>query len=374
LANISAGVLVFDAEFRLLTANEAAEKILGVALHDYAGTKLAQIPALQALAEGVLAEFAVPRHEGAAWQHQFDIERDQRDAAQVLLARGSRLEMAEGSGYVLVFDDVTAVMSGQRALAWSEVARRLAHEIKNPLTPIQLSAERLEMKLTPKLAPEDVTMLRKSTGTIVAQVEAMKRMVNEFRDYGRMPPAELRPIDLNALVEEVVALYGQEQTVLLQLEPDLPWLQGDATHLRQVIHNLVLNALDSVRSAKAETPLQLGDVVIRTKALEYTLADGSSKVAVRLEVQDKGLGFSSKILSRAFEPYVTTKPKGTGLGLAIVRKIVDEHEARIELANIEPAPKAPDVSETAVAVSGRNVAGALVSITFTRLAAASDRG
>lgn len=374
LANISAGVLVFDGEFRLLTANEAAEKILAAALREHAGTKLLQIAPLHALAEGLLAEFAVPRQEGATWQHQFDIERDQHDATQVLLARGSRLEMAEGTGYVVVFDDITAVMSGQRALAWSEVARRLAHEIKNPLTPIQLSAERLEMKLAPKLPPEDVPMLRKSTGTIVAQVEAMKRMVNEFRDYARMPPAELRPVDLNAMVEEVVSLYGQEEVVQLQLQPHLPWIQGDATHLRQVIHNLVLNALDSVRSTRGETALQWGDVVIRTKALEYALADGGSRVAVRLEVQDKGSGFSPKILSRAFEPYVTTKPKGTGLGLAIVRKIVDEHEARIELANVEPTKKSSDVNETAVAVAGRNVAGALVCITFTRLAAASDRG
>jgi nitrogen fixation/metabolism regulation signal transduction histidine kinase len=374
LANISAGVLVFDSEFQLLTANEAAEKILGAALRTDAGSPLRDISALQPLAEELLAEFAVPRQDGGTWQHQFDIQRDAQEATLVLLARGSRLEMAEGSGYVVVFDDVTAVMSGQRALAWSEVARRLAHEIKNPLTPIQLSAERLEMKLAPKLAPEDVQMLRKSTGTIVTQVEAMKRMVNEFRDYSRMPPAELRPIDLNALIEQVVTLYGQEDAVLLQLQPDLPWIEGDATHLRQVIHNLVLNALDSVHSAKAESPLEWGDVVIRTKALEYALADGSSRVAVRLEVQDKGLGFSSKILSRAFEPYVTTKPKGTGLGLAIVRKIVDEHEARIELANLEPTKKLSGVSETAAAVSGRSGAGALVSITFSRLATADHRG
>jgi nitrogen fixation/metabolism regulation signal transduction histidine kinase len=160
LANISAGVLVFDAEFRLLSANEAAEKILAATLREHAGRLLSQILPLRALAEGLLAEFGVPRQEGATWQHQFDIKRDHQEATQVLLARGSRLEMAEGMGYVVVFDDISAVISGQRAIAWSEVARRLAHEIKNPLTPIQLSAERLEMKLAPKLASEDVAMLR----------------------------------------------------------------------------------------------------------------------------------------------------------------------------------------------------------------------
>lgn len=374
LANMSAGVLVFDAQLRLMTANKAAEQILGPLLEVSNGHKLSAIAALGPIAEALQAEFSTPRADNSPWQRQFEITRDGIEAGLVLLMRGSRLDMAEGRGYVLVFDDITALISGQRALAWSEVARRLAHEIKNPLTPIQLSAERLEMKLTPKLAVEDAHMLRKSTGTIVSQVEALQRMVNEFRDYARMPPAELRPVDLNALIEEVVTLYGQEEAVQLQLQPALPFIQGDATHLRQVIHNLVLNALDSVRAHRVERQAGAsfckGDVVIFTKTIEYSVADNQTRVAVRLEVQDRGSGFSPKILARAFEPYVTTKPKGTGLGLAIVRKILDEHGARIELANVEPALPTPDDQDTA----SNEAAGAVVSITFLRLARASERG
>lgn len=373
LANISAGVLVFDAQFRLVTANQAAEKILSAELLTQAGRQLSEISELAAMVPHLTHEFAASRGDGAdhlTWQHQFEIEHDH--ATLVLLARGSRLDMADGRGYVVVFDDISALISGQRAMAWSEVARRLAHEIKNPLTPIRLSAERLEMKLTPKLAEEDAQMLRKSTHTIVTQVDAMKRMVNEFRDYARMPPAELHPLDLNALIEETVSLHGQENIVLLSLDASLPWIEGDAGHLRQVIHNLVLNALDSVRAARGESPMKIGDIVVRTKRLEYVAGNGTPCLAVQLEVQDKGAGFSSKILARAFEPYITTKPRGTGLGLAIVRKIADEHGARIELANVAPVDTAPDndVAPTEMESGG----GALVTVTFSRLVPNSEQG
>jgi nitrogen fixation/metabolism regulation signal transduction histidine kinase len=209
------------------------------------------------------------------------------------------------------------------------VARRLAHEIKNPLTPIQLSAERMEMKLSSKLADPDRALLAKSVHTIVDQVESMKRLVNEFRDYARLPAAELKPVDLNALVNDVLHLYAREGDqargpshvpVRVELDPACPYVLGDAQQLRQVIHNLLQNAQDATEGrAKPE-------VVLRTQWSETARR-------VRLVVQDNGSGFPEHILKRAFEPYVTTKTKGTGLGLAVVKKIADEHGARIDLKN-----------------------------------------
>jgi nitrogen fixation/metabolism regulation signal transduction histidine kinase len=252
---------------------------------------------------------------------------------------------------VVVFDDITQVISGQRALAWGEVARRLAHEIKNPLTPIQLAAERLQMKLAAKLAPEDASVLRRGATTIVNQVAAMKRMVDDFRSYARVPPAQLAPLDLNALVEEVASLYGAEhagaaETALrLELAAGLPRVAGDATQLRQVIHNLLANAQEAA-SAAARAPR----VTVRTEAVGASA--GAPPQAVRMTVEDNGPGFAPNILRRAFEPYVTTKPSGTGLGLPIVKKIVDEHDARIELANVAGG-------------------GAAVTVVFRRLAGSS---
>jgi nitrogen fixation/metabolism regulation signal transduction histidine kinase len=228
-----------------------------------------------------------------------------------------------------VFDEISEIVSAQRALAWGEVARRLAHEIKNPLTPIQLSAERLEMKLAGKLAEPERALLVKSVHTIVDQVDAMKRLVNEFRDYARLPAAELKPVDLNALVNDVLHLYAREGDaargpsqvpVRVELDPAAPRILGDPQQLRQVIHNLLQNAQDATEGR------ELREVVIRTQWNEQSRR-------VRLAVLDSGSGFAEHILKRAFEPYVTTKTKGTGLGLAVVKKIADEHGARIELKN-----------------------------------------
>jgi nitrogen fixation/metabolism regulation signal transduction histidine kinase len=208
------------------------------------------------------------------------------------------------------------------------VARRLAHEIKNPLTPIQLSAERLEMKLTSKVEEPERAILVKSVRTIVDQVDAMKRLVNEFRDYARLPAAELAPTDLNALVSDVLQLYAGEMTasgmspaaLQVQLDAACPCIMGDAMQLRQVIHNLLQNAQDATENSPVR------EVTIRTQWNETSRR-------VRLIVQDSGPGFAESILKRAFEPYVTTKAKGTGLGLAVVKKIADEHGARIDLKN-----------------------------------------
>jgi nitrogen fixation/metabolism regulation signal transduction histidine kinase len=236
------------------------------------------------------------------------------------------------------FDDMTAqldqarrereaahasMLAAQRAAAWGEVARRLAHEIKNPLTPIQLSAERLQMKLADKLAPGDAAMLARATRTIVDQVAAMKNMVNDFRDYARLPPPLPAALDLNALVAEVLELYENAPVpVVADLDPALPWVHADADQMRQVLHNLVKNAGEAMAEKVGcdGTP----HVEVRTRLL-----DGLGELAVA----DCGPGFPPAILERAFEPYVTTKAKGTGLGLAIVKKIVDDHGGSIALAN-----------------------------------------
>jgi nitrogen fixation/metabolism regulation signal transduction histidine kinase len=230
------------------------------------------------------------------------------------------------------------------------VARRLAHEIKNPLMPIQLSAERIQHKLVSQLGGADRALLERSVATIVTQVQVMKRLVDEFRDYARLPAAKLAPLDLNSVVLEVLALYGQAQEqgrVVAQLGSGLPAIMGDATQLRQVIHNLLQNGLDAV----AERPD--GCVWLRT---EFAHGHDDDARAVRLVVSDNGPGFADKVLRRAFEPYVTTKPKGTGLGLAVVRKIADEHGARVRLGNLRRDNE-----------SDGSVAGAQVSLSFSRL-------
>ena len=207
-------------------------------------------------------------------------------------------------------------------MAWGEVARRLAHEIKNPLTPIQLSAERLQHKLAGKLPDHERDILERSTTTIVNQVEAMKNMVNDFRDYARVPPPQFSALDLNELVGEVLVLYEHSHARLtVRLAPSLPRVSGDATQLRQVIHNLLRNAEDAL--SDEQDP-------------EIEVVTEGAPNGVHLVVRDNGGGFPDQIIDRAFEPYVSTKPKGTGLGLAIVKKIVDEHRGEIQIANHEP--------------------------------------
>jgi nitrogen fixation/metabolism regulation signal transduction histidine kinase len=262
--------------------------------------------------------------------------------------------MLPGDARLLVFDDITEVVSAQRSQAWAEVARRLAHEIKNPLTPIQLSAERMQFKLEAKLQGADQALLVRSVATIVNQVQAMQQLVNEFRDYARLPAAQMKPLDLNALVSEVLGLYGQALDsghLATALGPGLPKIRGDATQLRQVIHNLVQNGLDAIEE-RAD-----GQVRVQTSA---AFGDEGQLRAVRLTVRDNGPGFAENVLQRAFEPYVTTKRKGTGLGLAVVKKIADEHRARLRVANVHEGddPDAP-------------VSGARVSISFSDFAPAA---
>jgi nitrogen fixation/metabolism regulation signal transduction histidine kinase len=347
LANMSAGVMVLDDQFKLVTCNESVKRILQNDFSQYLGEPLSAIDGLSVFAQTVTTAFSEQSAQSATgeagagnlhWQQQIEIPRKVDDAGTenniTLLARGSRLPVESGTGYVVVFDDISDVISAQRSIAWGEVARRLAHEIKNPLTPIQLSAERLQMKLEHKLAPQDATMLSKGTSTIVNQVSAMKRMVDDFREYARTPPAVLSRLDLNGLIEEILGLYisGDERDIIhTRLAPGLPQVMGDATQLRQVIHNLLQNAQDAVleRSAGANNP----HIDISTEAIHYQSSDGDVRTAVRLSITDNGPGFAPKIMARAFEPYVTSKARGTGLGLAMVKKIIEEHGGRIDIQN-----------------------------------------
>jgi len=279
---------------------------------------------------------------------------------QTLLVRGADLP---AQARLIVFDDISELVSAQRAKAWGEVARRVAHEIKNPLTPIQLSAERLQMKLHDKLDEPGQSLLKRSTDTIVTQVQALKTLINEFRDYARLPSAKLVPLDLNTLVNDVLALYGQaveQGTVQLNLQPDLPRIMGDPALLRQVVHNLVQNALDAV----AEHPPTdaAPRVELRT---DMSLTEQGDVRAVRLVVRDNGPGFPDKVIKRAFEPYITTKAKGTGLGLAVVKKIADEHEALVRIRNLGSAATTPSGAGDAISISGRP--GAQVSLSFSKL-------
>jgi len=347
LANMSAGVMVLDHEFHLISFNDSVERILQQAGVTMIGRKLNEVEGMQEFGAAIVAAFAAQSAQSAAgrnlqrmhWQRQIEVPRRSAsldDNDLTLLTRGSRLPIEGGSGYLVVFDDISDVISAQRSIAWGEVARRLAHEIKNPLTPIQLSAERLQMKLEGKLAPDDVLLLNKGTATIVNQVAAMKRMVDDFRDYARTPPAVLEPLDLNALVEEILHLYvsGEGDDIIHpQLAAGLPLVMGDATQLRQVIHNLLQNAQDAMAEQAAGRPDMQPRIDVVSEAIHYQGADGSTRVAVRLAIVDNGPGFAPKILARAFEPYVTSKARGTGLGLAMVKKIIDEHGGRIDIQN-----------------------------------------
>ncbi|QYF94541.1 HAMP domain-containing protein [Massilia sp. PAMC28688] len=345
LENMSAGVIVLDAEFKVVTSNEAVERILQHNVAGHIGQPLALIPGLDAFAGAVTKAFSTQSAQSAAgssrqvrhWQQQLEIPRPLGSAEDhdiTLLARGSRLPVRAGSGYIVVFDDISDVISAQRSIAWGEVARRLAHEIKNPLTPIQLSAERMQMKLEGRLDGPDRDLLNKGTTTIVNQVDAMKRMVDDFRDYAKAPPAVLQKLDLNALIEDILHMYlsGDENDIIhVRLAPNLPQVMGDPTQLRQVIHNLLQNAQDAMNDRGPGAPPARIDLT--TEAIHYSSAGGSAGTAVRLAIVDNGPGFAPKILSRAFEPYVTSKVRGTGLGLPMVKKIIDEHGGRIEIQN-----------------------------------------
>ncbi|MFO7594077.1 MAG: ATP-binding protein [Pseudomonadota bacterium] len=317
LACLSSGVLTLDEKGTVHSANSAAEQILGLPSgkipHLSLPTVAERYPAVEPLVEAISHQL---NKKSGAWQAEVVLFGP--NGRQVLICRGSPLrgtEKRQGE-HVIVFDDVTALIQAQRDAAWGEVARRLAHEIKNPLTPIQLSAERLRHKYLKSMSAEDADILDRSTHTIVQQVESMKTMVKAFSDYARPPRLKLERIDLGELLNDVFELYQGDEQIIIQLDTShrLPRIEADADRLRQLFHNLVKNTLEA---AEGTSSINLNVAV--------HCAEKDSCHFVEICFEDNGPGFPEAILSHLFEPYITTKPKGTGLGLAVVKKIIEEH-------------------------------------------------
>ncbi len=323
LARLSSGVVTLGHDYTLDIANAAASQTLGIDLSEQRGVRLPDLMAahaeLRPLFNKVLTHLGQGRPE---WREELTLFG--ASGRQVVVCRGAPLPgRGLRSGYLVVFEDVSTLVQAQRDAAWGEVARRLAHEIKNPLTPIQLSAERLRHRYLNKMDAKDAEVLDSSTHTIVQQVEAMKEMVNAFSEYARTPQLRLGPLQLNTLALEVINLYRSDDAALvidLDLYPGIPRVLSDAGRLRQLLHNLVRNALDAMEGKGTLS------VVTRYHA---QAAPGH----VDLVIGDTGPGLAAEVLGRLFEPYVTTKPRGTGLGLAIVRKIVEEHNGAISADN-----------------------------------------
>ncbi|MDR0563365.1 MAG: HAMP domain-containing protein [Azoarcus sp.] len=317
LAHLSAGVLAFSSDSKLRAANRGALAILADDLHGFEDIALADWPRHMFLRDAIVKGFET--HKGD-WQTEVEIPRED-STPMTLLIHGSRLPTGTGEGRVVVFDDITRLIEAQRTAAWAEVARRLAHEIKNPLTPIQLSAERLALKLSPKLDKPGQQMLERATVTIVDQVEALKNLINAFRDYARLPTPVLEPLDIGKLVREILVLYENSPVkITIHLPDDLPYVLGDASQIRQIIHNMMQNALDALAG------VDNGEIAISAQ---------TEGAWVCLSCQDNGSGFPPEVLSHAFEPYFTTKAKGTGLGLAMIKKIVTEHGGDVRIANVD---------------------------------------
>ncbi len=326
LGRLSSGVVALDMDGNLRTWNRAADQILGVPLRSFTGKPLKTLLGRQTGLEAFVA--MVERrlaNRSQEWREQVSVTGPA--GRQVLMCSGASLPGGTGTGgYVIVFDDVTALIQAQRDAAWGEVARRLAHEIKNPLTPIQLSAERLRRKCLNVLEGREREVLDRGTQTIIEQVDAMKAMVNAFTEYAHTPQLELVPVDLNGLVKQVVELYraGSERPSLrLALDEDLPLLRADAGRLRQLLHNLIKNALE------ATLPGERCELEISSRCVDDERFRG-----VELRLRDFGPGFSEDVMNHLFEPYVTTKARGTGLGMPIVKKIVEEHHGIISAENL----------------------------------------
>jgi nitrogen fixation/metabolism regulation signal transduction histidine kinase len=324
LSNLSTGVVALEPDLRVRFANQAARSILGAAL-----------PAGEVLTAPASGRTTVERFAAYCGARLARGDEDWREQVELRSETGRRVlncacaalpgDGDAPSGYVVVFDDITALLQAQRDAAWGEVARRLAHEIKNPLTPIQLSAERLRRRYLAQMTGPDAEVLDRATHTIIQQVEAMKEMVDAFRDYARAPELDISRFDLNQLVLEVCELYRLRAIGLklhVSVDDTLPQVEADAGRVRQILHNLITNAVEALHGRNG------GSIEVSTRR-----RDEEGQRLIEIRVEDNGPGFPEHAMAQIFEPYVTTKPKGTGLGLAIVRKIVEEHGGRIEIEN-----------------------------------------
>jgi nitrogen fixation/metabolism regulation signal transduction histidine kinase len=328
LARLSTGVVSLEADLTVRTANQAASAILGIDLEAAVGKRFDESISDTTLFTQFLA--ALKLHLGAEdldWRSQVELLSD--SGKRVLMCACTALpnDLGGAPGVVLVFDDITTLLQAQRDAAWGEVARRLAHEIKNPLTPIQLSAERMRRKFLGQMNAQDAQILERATTTIVAQVDAMKQMVNAFSEYARAPDMHFSRFDLNQLITEVADLYRAQESsadLKLLLDPELPPISADRMRIRQILNNLVTNSLEALEGRT--------DACIEIET--HVAEEGPKHIAsVAIVVTDNGPGFQRDLIGTVFDPYVTSKPKGTGLGLAIVKKIVEEHGGRIEADN-----------------------------------------
>jgi len=325
LARLSTGVLAIDRSMTVRTANEAAGAILGTDLSAASGRALPELAAgnerLGQFVAALAVRFAGGREE---WREQLDL--DGAAGRRTLMCACTPLPGEDAdTGFVIVFDDITTLLQAQRDAAWGEVARRLAHEIKNPLTPIQLSAERLRRRLLSGMSERDAEILERGTRTIVQQVQTMQQMVNAFSEYARAPEMQITRFSLNQLITEVADLYRSQAPstrIRLDLDEHLQGIEADRGRVRQILNNLVTNALEALDG-------------VGTPQLEIAtrLEPGADAEYAAVTVCDNGPGFPRELLGKVFDPYVTSKPKGTGLGLAIVKKIIEEHGGRIDADN-----------------------------------------
>lgn len=337
LDQITAGVITSDHKGRLRTANNAAARLLNCDIDHELGQPLAQLatlfPSLSHFTEAIeqatqdLISSPDPNKLNSEQHWEGQIALEENDNRRLLMLRVSRLPdlLHTAGGLLVVFDDVSAIVQAQRYAVWQDIARRLAHEIKNPLTPIQLAADRMRHRLLDHLSEEDARLLDRATNTIIQQVDSMKRLVQDFADFAKSPNIHLKPTDINALMQDMAIMYPltdkQRLSIQLELDPNCPMIQADAGRLRQMFHNLIKNAIEA--TDKQEQPLLMITTHCQEQYLQLTFADN-------------GIGIPESLRHWIFEPYATNKPKGTGLGMAIVKRILDEHNANINISNNEP--------------------------------------